>query len=137
AHSVNCKPLTGAAVRPALALPLNAIASMAYLYVFALPAVEAYRGQREFADGVRSVVADQRRLALYCNRDIVYYLRPPRDLREFADEAELAAAVRQGEVRFAIVHERDVNRLGVPCRAVVRQSGPSWNSDAVGTRAVL
>ncbi len=119
------------------AMSVMAAASMAYLYLFALPATEAYRGHREFAQSVWNHVHDGEHLALYRTREIVYYLRPPGEVREFTSELDLAEAVQQGKVRWAIVHERDVNRLGVPCTPIVREPAQSWDDDAAGTRAVL
>jgi 4-amino-4-deoxy-L-arabinose transferase-like glycosyltransferase len=112
-----------------------AVLAMIALHLVGYPAIEPLRGQREFASAVRDVVGDGDDLALYRTREVVYYLHPPREVREFVTETELASAVRAGEVRWAIVHERDVIKLGVPCTTLARSS--LWDHDAAGTRAVL
>jgi 4-amino-4-deoxy-L-arabinose transferase-like glycosyltransferase len=118
-----------------IALGATAVVGMAALHLVAYPAIEPLRGHREFAAAVRSVVADGDDLALYRTREVVYYLRPTRDVREFTTEIELANAVTAGEVRWAIMHERDVARIGVPCRTIARSQ--PWEEDGAGTRAVL
>jgi hypothetical protein len=127
----------GKTSRFALATSIIAAASMIYLFLFALPAVEAYRGQREFAEQIRHAVSDPQELALYRTREIVYYLGAPNDVREFASDTELSEAVRRGEVRYAILHERDLGPLGVPCRIVVREAGQRWDREADHDRNVL
>src|SRR5262249_3437524 len=96
---------------------------------------EPLRGHREFAAAVHHIVGDGDDLVLYRTREVGYYLRPQRDLREFGTEAELANAARAGEGRWAVVHERAVARPGVPCRQRVRSQ--PWGGDAEGTRTVL
>jgi 4-amino-4-deoxy-L-arabinose transferase-like glycosyltransferase len=124
--------------RIAASVGVIAALSMGYLNLIALPLAESYRGHREFAEKIRNSIGDdESQLALYRTREIVYYLRPSRDVREFTDDAAIAEAVRRGSVRWAIVHERDVGKLGVPCETIAREPSQPWDSDAAGARAVL
>jgi 4-amino-4-deoxy-L-arabinose transferase-like glycosyltransferase len=118
-----------------VAVGVIAVLGMIALHLIFYPAIEPLRGQREFAAAVRDIAGEGDELALYRTREVVYYLRCPRDVREFTTEMELAEAVRAGEVRWAIVHERDVAKLGVPCMRIAHSS--PWDDDAAGTRAVL
>jgi 4-amino-4-deoxy-L-arabinose transferase-like glycosyltransferase len=111
---------------------------LAYLNLIAIPSVEEFRGQREFAEFVRqSVGDDESQLALFRTREIVYYLHPSHHVAEFATDVEMAEAVRRGDVRFAIVHERDLDKLGLPCETVAREPSQSWNTEAAGSRSIL
>src|SRR5262249_8085493 len=133
----------GELIRPARALRprrggfgvgVLAVVGRGVLHLVVYPAIEPLRGHREFATKVRGVVGDGDELALYRTREVVYYLRPPREVREFSSEVALGNAVRAGEVRWAIVHERDAARLGVPCTTLARSSQQDEGS---GARAVL
>ena len=124
--------------RVAVSTAMIAALSMSYLNLVAMPLAETYRGHREFAERVRqSIGGDEAQLALYRTREIVYYLHPPRDIREFTDEVTMADAVRRGSVRFAIVHERDVGKLSLPCEMIAREPSHAWDTDAAGVRTVL
>jgi len=122
--------------RAAFAAGVTALAAMIYLYLVALPATEALRGQRSFATAVRdAVAAEDGSLALYRTRDIVYYLDSPYEIAEYETEADLAVAVHQGRVRWLILREQDCQRLNLPLVVTARARSFDW--DGTANRTIL
>jgi 4-amino-4-deoxy-L-arabinose transferase-like glycosyltransferase len=121
-----------------IALPIGifATATMAYVYLVAVPAAEEHRSRKPFASEVRERVGDDwSGLALYRNREIVYYLEPPGPLDEYASTEQLREKLLRGAVRHVIVRRRDLRDLDNDTIAECAEITHPW--DQVGDKLLL
>jgi 4-amino-4-deoxy-L-arabinose transferase-like glycosyltransferase len=101
-----------------------------YFFVFAMPAGDAWRGEKQFAQEVRSLIDDQADiLAFYNNGGPVYYLNLPHPVPTFATQRALDTAVNAGKVRWVVVRQRDLDRLGFPAEIKAHEAIYPWDSN--------
>ena len=116
--------------RLALSMGVGAYAAMIYIYLFAMPAAEAYRGEKPFAYAVRDRIATKApKLGLYRTVGPLFYLDLPQPLPEFDKPNELADAVRDGKIEWAIVRRRDLPSIGQSSEILVEEASYPWESD--------
>jgi 4-amino-4-deoxy-L-arabinose transferase-like glycosyltransferase len=102
---------------------------MMYFYLFFLPAQEEFRTQKPFADAVKEHLgSDVKDVALFRNREIVYYLGQDRPLAEYFADDELMQALHDRRVRWLIVRQRDYARLRLPAKVLCREAVFPWES---------
>jgi 4-amino-4-deoxy-L-arabinose transferase-like glycosyltransferase len=121
-----------------IALPMGifAMVTMAYVYLVAVPAAEEHRSRKPFASEVRERIGDDwSGLALYRNREIVYYLEPPGPLDEYASAEQLREELKRGAVRHVIVRRRDSKELDDETIAECAEITHPW--DQVGDKLLL
>ena len=97
-----------------IALSMSAIAYlvMAYIYVFAMPAAEAYRGEKPFGFAVLSKLGGSTdHLVLFKTQGPLFYLNPPAPLPEFDKKQDLQDAIAKGDAKWMIVRRRDMPKL--------------------------
>jgi 4-amino-4-deoxy-L-arabinose transferase-like glycosyltransferase len=125
--------------RIAGALVVIAFALQGYLFVFFLPAAEAYRTQRPFAAAIRERLGpDLQHVGLYQTSDIVYYLDPPGPLPEFHDPTDLRRAADAREIHWVITRRRDRDALGAGWLEVAGETVHSLDSaDQAQTKLLL
>jgi 4-amino-4-deoxy-L-arabinose transferase-like glycosyltransferase len=125
--------------RVGLALAVAVFALQGYLFVFALPAIDADRTQRAFAAAARDRLGGDldHGLALYRTREIVYYLDPPGTVPELYEPAELRSAVDRGDVRWVILRRRDRAALDGGTDVLAEPVGPWDAADRAGTKLLL
>jgi hypothetical protein len=105
-----CRSQSG---RVAVIFGTIAVLSMGYLHLIALPILERYRGDKEFAARVRLRLGDDLAgLALYQTREPVFYLASPRPIPEFDSPDVLPNAVRRDGICWVIGRSRDLAALG-------------------------
>ncbi len=98
--------------RIALSLSLIAVSFLAYLFLCALPGMEAYRTRKQFASEVtRQLDSSPGPLALCRNREIVFYLGQRDSLPEYQTEESLVDGLRHQKVRWLIVRRQDLESL--------------------------
>ncbi len=74
---------------------------MVYIYIFAMPAAEAYRGEKPFAYAVRDRIGDgTAQLGLFRTVGPLFYIDPPKPLAEFNKPKDLANAVARRQDRM-------------------------------------
>ncbi len=101
---------------------------MFYLFVFAMPAGDAYRSEKPFAAQARAIIGDDESgLALFRNQGPVYYLGLPRPIPEYNKLRDLNAAVSDHKVQWLIVRRRDLGRLKFPTREVAAETVYPWD----------
>ncbi len=79
-----------------VAISMGAIAYlvMAYIYIFAMPAAEAYRGEKPFGYAVLNKIGGSTdHLVLFKTQGPLFYLNPPNPLPEFDDKQDLQDAI--------------------------------------------
>src|SRR5208282_5824205 len=75
-----------------VAISVGAIAylAMVYVYIFAMPAAEAYRGEKPFGYAVLNKLGGSTdRLVLFKTEGPLFYLNPPKPLPEFEKKQDL------------------------------------------------
>ncbi|HLX38750.1 MAG TPA: glycosyltransferase family 39 protein [Candidatus Binataceae bacterium] len=116
--------------RVAIAMSVGAYAAMIYIYLFALPAAEAWRGEKPFGVAIRAAVADRTDLlGLFRTVGPLFYIDPPKPLAEFDKPKDLGNAVSAGKIAWVIVRRRDLPAMGVGGDIVVAESSYPWESD--------
>lgn len=115
-----------------VAISMGAIAylSMTYIYVFAMPAAEAYRGEKPFGYAVRAKIGGSTdNLVLFNTQGPLFYLNPPRPLAEFEKKKDLQDAIARGDAKWMIVRRRDMPKLDTPATVVLSEASYPWESD--------
>jgi 4-amino-4-deoxy-L-arabinose transferase-like glycosyltransferase len=111
-----------------LSIGVAAYLFMGYIYVFAMPMADAYRGEKAFAEQTRRLIgSDTNQLALFRTQGPLYYLDLPGLIPEFQKQALLAKAVRENRVRWVILRRRDVAKLAVQSKAVLSEPTYPWD----------
>jgi 4-amino-4-deoxy-L-arabinose transferase-like glycosyltransferase len=90
-----------------------AYAGLVYIFIFVLPAVEPYRGEKPFAQAVRHELANEPgNLALYkiWGPGLVYYLANATPIPEYDDPKSISAA-DQKKPLYVIALQRDLASL--------------------------
>src|SRR5258707_9630721 len=101
--------------RVAISMGAIAYCVLAYTYIFAMPAAEAYRGEKPFGYAVLSKLGNRTdKLALYKTEGPLFYLNPPKPLPEFDRKKDLKDAIANAGVEWFIVRRRDIPKLDVP-----------------------
>src|SRR5207244_12597947 len=106
----------------------------------AMPAGDAWRGEKTFARAVRAIVGDQTdALAFYDNGGPVYYLDLPHPVPSLAGRRQLETAVKSSKVRWVVMLQRDLDQLGISAADVVaREPVNPWDGqDHRGNAMVL
>jgi 4-amino-4-deoxy-L-arabinose transferase-like glycosyltransferase len=116
--------------RIALSMSVIAYLAMTYVFIFAMPAAEAYRGEKPFGLQVLQVLnGNTSELALYRTLGPLFYLNPPHPLPLFERKADLEAAIAKDSIRWFIVRRRDLPALGVPTQVMFAEASFPWEDD--------
>jgi 4-amino-4-deoxy-L-arabinose transferase-like glycosyltransferase len=85
---------------------------MAYLFIFAMPAADKWRGERRFAEDIRRQMGQATSgVALYKTVGPLYYLDLPEPLPYYEDAGKLKRDALNHGVRWVIVRRRDRDGL--------------------------
>jgi 4-amino-4-deoxy-L-arabinose transferase-like glycosyltransferase len=104
--------------------------SMAYLFVFALPGVEPYRGEKPFAQEVRRHVGDDlAKLALYNDQGPIFYIAAPHPIAFFDDPRAIAESINAGRTAWVIVRRRDAGLVGPRSEIVAAETSYRWEGE--------
>ncbi len=115
-----------------VAISMSAIAYlvMAYIYIFAMPAAEAYRGEKPFGYAVLNKIGGSTdHLVLFKTQGPLFYLNPPAPLPEFDKKQDLQDAIAKGDAKWMIVRRRDMPKLDTPTRVELSEASYPWESD--------
>jgi 4-amino-4-deoxy-L-arabinose transferase-like glycosyltransferase len=115
-----------------VAISMGAIAYlvMAYIYIFAMPAAEAYRGEKPFGYAVLNKIGGSTdHLVLFKTEGPLFYLNPPRPLPELEDKEDLQDAIAKGDAKWMIVRRRDMPKLDTPTTVELSEASYPWESD--------
>ena len=116
-----CRNLTSRNI--AIATAIGAALMLSYLFIFAMPAGDQWRGERPFALAIRRQMDGATSgIALYKTVGPLYYLNLPKSLPFFDDKTALMQAASDGQIRWVIVRERDLpNLAALPVTEVTRE----------------
>jgi 4-amino-4-deoxy-L-arabinose transferase-like glycosyltransferase len=124
--------------RIACGLSLVAYLFMGYLFLVALPELEAYRTQKPFAEMVKQHLGTETsQLALFRTREIVFYLGQPNALVEYDTTHRLAEGIRDQQVRWVIARRRDCQALDVPAQVLLGETIYPWENAAQAANKLL
>jgi len=115
-----------------IAISMSAIAYlvMTYMYLFAMPAAEAYRGEKPFGYAVLNKIGDSTdHLVLYKTEGPLFYLNPPKPLPEFDEKQDLQDAIAKGDAKWMIVRRRDMPKLDTPTTVELSEASYPWETD--------
>lgn len=92
---------------------------MTYVFVFAMPASNAYRGEKPFAAAVRRTIGtEDNKLAVYLTNGPIFYLGLPHPVPYYKSRTALGQAVKAGTIRWVIIKRRDIGTLDFPAKVV-------------------
>jgi 4-amino-4-deoxy-L-arabinose transferase-like glycosyltransferase len=118
------------AYRMALSMGVIAYLVMAYIYIFAMPAAEAYRGEKPFGYAVLNKIGGSTdHLVLFKTEGPLFYLNPPKPLPELDDKLDLQDAIAKGDAKWMIVRRRDMPKLDTPTTIELSEASYPWESD--------
>ncbi|HUY38053.1 MAG TPA: glycosyltransferase family 39 protein [Candidatus Binataceae bacterium] len=125
--------------RVAVSMGVIAYGVMLYIFVFAMPAADAYRGEKPFGlQTLQLLRGDTSHLALYRTEGPLFYLNPPAPLPEFNHLRDLKSALANDDIRWMIVRRRDVPSLGVPATELLHEASFPWETpEQVRNKVVL
>ena len=125
--------------RVAVSMGVIAYGVMLYIFVFAMPAADAYRGEKPFGlQTLQLLRGDTSHLALYRTEGPLFYLNPPAPLPEFNHLRDLKSALANDDIGWMIVRRRDVPSLGVPATELLHEASFPWETpEQVRNKVVL
>jgi 4-amino-4-deoxy-L-arabinose transferase-like glycosyltransferase len=116
--------------RVAISMGVIAYCVLAYIYIFAMPAAEAYRGEKPFGYAVLTTIGNRTdQLALYRTAGPLFYLNPPKPLPEFEKKRDLQDAIANSGIEWFIVRRRDMPTLDVPTTIELSEASFPWEND--------
>jgi 4-amino-4-deoxy-L-arabinose transferase-like glycosyltransferase len=116
--------------RIAISMGVIAYLVMVYIYIFAMPAAEAYRGEKPFGHAVLNKIGGSTdHLVLFKTEGPLFYLNPPKPLPEFDDKQDLQDAIAKGGVQWMIVRRRDMPKLDTPTTIELSEASYPWETD--------
>jgi 4-amino-4-deoxy-L-arabinose transferase-like glycosyltransferase len=117
--------------RVAISVGTIAYLAMVYVFIFAMPAAEAYRGEKPFGYAVLNKIGGSTdRLVLYKTEGPLFYLNPPKPIPEFEKKQDLQDAIAKGSVRWMIVRRRDMPKLDTPTTVELGEASYPWETDS-------
>jgi 4-amino-4-deoxy-L-arabinose transferase-like glycosyltransferase len=109
-----------------------------YLFVVAMPAGDKWRGEKQFAEATRQLIHDQPdRLAAFKATPPVFYLGFSKPVPQYDSTAELASALRNGQVGWIILRRRDIPALNIAAREAVAEATYPWDSPERRSNALV
>jgi 4-amino-4-deoxy-L-arabinose transferase-like glycosyltransferase len=116
--------------RVAVSTAVIAYSVMGYIYIFAMPAAEAYRGEKPFGYAVlKKLGGATDHLVLFKTEGPLFYLNPPKPLPEFDQKQDLQGAIANGNAQWMIVRRRDLPKLDTPTTIELSEASYPWETD--------
>ncbi len=116
--------------RIGVSVAVVAYVMLAYIYIFAMPAADAYRGEKPLAYQVlQKLDGDTSHLAFFRTQESLFYLNPPRPLPQFERKADLMNAIQNSGIDWIIVRRKDLSAISVPAQIVLSEPSFPWESE--------
>jgi 4-amino-4-deoxy-L-arabinose transferase-like glycosyltransferase len=116
--------------RIAVSTAVIAYLVMTYIYIFAMPAAEAYRGEKPFGYAVLNKLGGATdNLVLFKTEGPLFYLNPPTPLPEFDKKQDLQDAIANGSAHWMIVRRRDMPKLDTPTTIELSEASYPWETE--------
>jgi len=102
---------------------------LCYLFMFAMPAGDRWRGEKSFAGATKRLInGHPAELASFKTQTPVFYLGLAEPIPEYDTQVELEAAIRSGRIKWVIVRRRDVPALDMPAYEAAFEPSYPWDS---------
>ncbi|HXW82874.1 MAG TPA: glycosyltransferase family 39 protein, partial [Candidatus Binataceae bacterium] len=114
--------------RVALSTAVIAYLMLVYLNIFALPAAEVYRGEKEFGLQIRLLLrGDLSKVAFYNTEGPLFYMNPPQPIPQFDQLGQLKDALGKGQLEWLVTRRSDLDQV----RGTVRltESSYPWETE--------
>ncbi|HVA40523.1 MAG TPA: hypothetical protein VNF49_07645, partial [Candidatus Binataceae bacterium] len=113
--------------RVAMATATAGFMFLAYLFIFAMPAADKWRGEKSFAAAIRQRMGPATSgVVLYRAEGPLFYLAMPHPLPYYDDVGKLREDALANKVHWVIVRRRDINslesRIGLPAKVVAHEA---------------
>jgi len=116
--------------RIAVSVGIIAYLAMAYIYLFAMPAADAYRDEKPLASQILATLhGDTSHLAYFRTQEGLFYLNPPAPLPQFEKAPDLANAIQQNGIDWIIVRRKDVPAISAPTETVLSEQSFPWEDE--------
>jgi 4-amino-4-deoxy-L-arabinose transferase-like glycosyltransferase len=116
--------------RVAISMGTIAYLVMVYIYIFAMPAAEAYRGEKPFGYAVLNKIGGSTdHVVLFKTEGPLFYLNPPKPLPEFDEKQDLQDSIAKGDAKWMIVRRRDMPKLDTPTTIELSEASYPWETD--------
>jgi 4-amino-4-deoxy-L-arabinose transferase-like glycosyltransferase len=100
-----------------------------YLFIFALPVGDHWRGEKPFAEATRRLIDGYPAgLASFKSTPPVFYLRLAKPVPEYDSVKELDSAIQSGRIRWVILRQGDISALDVPAHEAAAEPSYPWDS---------
>jgi 4-amino-4-deoxy-L-arabinose transferase-like glycosyltransferase len=127
------------AARAGISMCVLAGAFTVYFFLFAMPAADAYRGEKPFAAATLAQTGGTTDgLVLYKTLGPLFYLNPPAPLPEYDREIDLMDAIAGGHVKWIIARRRDIPDGSIAMKIEAAEASFPWESaEEVRNKVVL
>jgi 4-amino-4-deoxy-L-arabinose transferase-like glycosyltransferase len=113
-----------------VSMAIIAYASMAYIYLFAMPAADAYRGEKPLALQVtKTLDGDLSHLAYFRTEEGLFYLNPRVPLPEYEHAADLINAIHDHDIEWVLVRRKDLAAIAIPNQVVISEPSFPWEDE--------
>jgi 4-amino-4-deoxy-L-arabinose transferase-like glycosyltransferase len=117
-------------MRVGISMALIAYASVAYIYLFAMPAADAYRGEKPLALQVaKTLDGDLSHLAYFRTEEGLFYLNPRAPLPEYEHAADLIGAIHEHDIEWVLVRRKDLAAIATPNEVVLSEPSFPWEDE--------
>jgi len=117
-------------IRAGISMGIIAYLSMAYIFLYAMPAADAYRGEKPLASQILATLhGDLSHLAYFRTQEGLFYLNPPAPLPQFEKIPDLSNAIQNNGIEWIIVRRKDVPAVGVPSEIVLAEPSFPWEDE--------
>jgi len=112
-----------------LAVSVISYLMLCYLFMFAMPAGDQWRGEKPFAEATRQLINEHpAELASFKTQPPVFYLGLAKPVPEYDTLAELKSAILSGRTKWVILRRRDVPALDMPAYVATFEPSYPWDS---------
>ena len=117
-------------IRVGVSMAIIAYTSMAYIYLFAMPAADAYRGEKPLAlQVVKTLDDDLSHLAYFRTEEGLFYLNPRVPLPVYEHAADLTSAIHDHDVEWVLVRRKDLAAIATPNQVVLSEPSFPWEDE--------
>jgi len=117
-------------MRVGISMAIIAYASMAYIYLFAMPAADAYRGEKPLASQVAKMLdGDLSHLAYFRTEEGLFYLNPRAPLPEYEHAADLIGAIHEHDIEWVLVRRKDLAAIATQNQVVLSEPSFPWEDE--------
>jgi hypothetical protein len=103
---------------------------MAYIYLFAMPAADTYRGEKPLALQVaKTLNGDLSHLAYFRTQEGLFYLNPRVPLPVYEHAADLMGAIHEHDIEWVLLRRKDLASIAIPNQVVLGEPSFPWEDE--------